>query len=63
MPASEGSEHEGNMLQLKQVVKTLKQNEDSCKKTSVSIRRESMFQDYIEARNQEARHGISLQQT
>lgn len=49
-PASEGSEHEGNMLQLKEVVKTLQQNVDSGKKTRISIRRKSMFQDYIEAR-------------
>lgn len=49
-PVSEGSEHEGSMLQLKEVVKILQQNVDSDKKTRISIRRKSMFQDYIEAR-------------
>ena len=50
-PASEGSEHEGDMSQkLKEVLKTLQQNVDSSKKTRISIRRKSMFQDYIEAR-------------
>lgn len=49
--ASEGSEHEGDMSQkLKEVLKTLQQNVDSSKKTRISIRRKSMFQDYIEAR-------------
>ena len=48
-PASEGSEHEGNMLQLKEVVKTLQQNGDSGKKTRIRIRRKSIFQDYSEA--------------
>ena len=49
--ASEGSEHEGDMSQnLKEVLKTLQQNVDSSKKTRISVRRKSMFQDYIEAR-------------
>ena len=49
--ASEGSEHEGDMSQnLKEVLKTLQQNVDSNKKTRISVRRKSMFQDYIEAR-------------
>ncbi|XP_044175527.1 G2/M phase-specific E3 ubiquitin-protein ligase-like [Acropora millepora] len=49
--ASEGSEHEGDMSQnLKEDLKTLQQNVDSSKKTRISVRRKSMFQDYIEAR-------------
>ena len=49
--ASEGSEHEGDMSQnLKELLKTLQQNVDSSKKTRISVRRKSMFQDYIEAR-------------
>ncbi|XP_067017852.1 uncharacterized protein [Acropora muricata] len=49
--ASEGSEHEGDMSQnLKEVLKTLQQNVDSSKKTRISVRRKSMFQDYTEAR-------------
>lgn len=49
--ASEGSEHEGDMSQnLKEVLKTLQQNVDFSKKTRISVRRKSMFQDYIEAR-------------
>lgn len=46
-PESESSEHEGNMLQLKEVVKTLQQNVDSGK-TRISIKQKSMFQDFIE---------------
>ena len=49
-PASEGSEHEGNKLWLKEVVKTLAQNLDSGKKTRISIMRKCMFQDYIKER-------------